>query len=133
MFPACSDTRTQTATCKLVEGPLVLGDPINDDMRNLEEVYGRVIVRKTTLEKLPAMPKLKKIEWKEESSKPAIEITDNANLKSIAELIKVENVVLGPDNKAAQIERNPLLCIEQENANLPFVKKYASHVKLCGK
>ncbi|CAJ0589696.1 unnamed protein product [Cylicocyclus nassatus] len=131
---ACGNTRKSSSHCTVIEGALTIGNEndMNSHLDNLEEVYGQIIVHNYENATLPAMPKLKKLEWTDEDSKePAIMIYDNPQLKSIAELFKLDNIVLGPKKKAILIKNNSLLCIEQENADRPFVKKYASNVKIC--
>ncbi|EYB86697.1 hypothetical protein Y032_0274g1006 [Ancylostoma ceylanicum] len=129
---ACGDRRRKSEHCRIIEGILVLEDPRNLNLPKLEEVYGRVILSGSNLEKLPHMPKLKKIEWMDNKKLPAITIENNPNLKSIAELANIENIVLGRGRMNVVIRNNPKLCIEPENMQKSFVKKYAAHVRECG-
>ncbi|RCN48961.1 hypothetical protein ANCCAN_04943 [Ancylostoma caninum] len=84
------------------------------------------------METLPKMPKLWKIEHMESSQYPVINIKNNSNLKSIAELTHVENIVVGPGNRGVEIRDNPKLCIETEYMHTKFVMQYANHIKECG-
>ncbi|CAJ0589695.1 unnamed protein product [Cylicocyclus nassatus] len=130
---ACGFTRKSSSQCKIIEGTLTIGDSINDNLDNLEEIYGQIEVHNYPRATLPAMPKLRKLEWTKEGSKDAaIKIYDNDQLTSIAELFKLDNIVLGSTNKAIMIKNNSLLCIEPENVDRPFVKKYAQNVRICG-
>ncbi|KIH46506.1 receptor L domain protein, partial [Ancylostoma duodenale] len=132
LFDACSDRRTESEHCRIIEGILVLGDPRNRNLPNLEEVYGSVILSRSELERLPHMPKLKKIQYEEHFESPVITIVDNPNLKSIAELAKVEDIVLGSWEPSVVIRNNSKLCIEPEIMQTSFVNKYASHIMECG-
>ncbi|ETN83600.1 receptor L domain protein [Necator americanus] len=128
---ACGDTREKSSECRVIEGTLIIGDPRNEDLRKLEEVYGRIVASKTNLTELPEMPRLRKVEWKGKSKHPAIFIKHNYNLKSIQSLSRIKNIVVEEGSKAVEIENNPLLCIEPEIIESQFVKKYAKGIKMC--
>ncbi|RCN48964.1 receptor L domain protein [Ancylostoma caninum] len=105
---------------------------MNRNLPNLEEVYGSVVLSRSDLERLPHMPKLKKIQYDEHFESPVITIEDNPNLKSIAELAKVEDIVLGSGDTIVVIRNNSKLCIEPEIMQTSFVEKYAGHILECG-
>ncbi|KAK6751434.1 hypothetical protein RB195_003054 [Necator americanus] len=99
---SCGDTREKSSECRVIEGTLIIGDPRNEDLRKLEEVYGRIVASKTNLTELPEMPS------------------------------RIKNIVVEEGSKAVEIENNPLLCIEPEIIESQFVKKYAKGIKMCG-
>ncbi|EYC22800.1 hypothetical protein Y032_0016g2958 [Ancylostoma ceylanicum] len=129
---ACGDLRNKSGHCRIIEGTLIPEDPRNLDLQNLEELYGRFLMSKTLMVRLPHMPKLKKIEWMGNSKFPAITIESNPNLESIAELARLQEIVLGPGHLSVEIRDNPKLCIEPEYMQTKFVKQYARHIRECG-
>ncbi|KIH46537.1 hypothetical protein ANCDUO_23410 [Ancylostoma duodenale] len=132
---ACGDRRTSSGYCHIIEGALVLNrdvDARNQDLLNLEELYGPLIMTNSEMETLPKMPRLWRIELTESSQYPVIDIRNNSNLKSIAELTHVENIVVGPGNRGVEIRDNPKLCIEAEYMYTKFVMQYAKHIRKCG-
>ncbi|EYB86701.1 hypothetical protein Y032_0274g1009 [Ancylostoma ceylanicum] len=132
---SCGETRIISDQCRIIEGTLLLDDTRNTRMLNLEELYGRISLVNSQLESVPAMPHLRKVEYtKIENSEPyAIKIVNNTRLKSIGGLTKIEELVVVSHTKSVLIRDNPKLCIEPEDAATDFVKKYASHVMVCGK
>ncbi|KIH66259.1 receptor L domain protein [Ancylostoma duodenale] len=127
-----TDSITKSGHCHIIEGPLYLKHRTNQDLQNLEELYGPLILTGSEMETLPKMPKLWKIELSEISEHPIISITNNSNLKSIAELTHVENIVVGAGNHDVVIRDNPKLCIETEHMQTKFVMRYANHISECG-
>ncbi|EYC22814.1 hypothetical protein Y032_0016g2966 [Ancylostoma ceylanicum] len=73
-----------------------------------------------------------KVEWMGNTKFPAITIENNPNLKSIAEIVHLQNIVLGRGNLSVEIHDNPKLCIETEYMETKFVKRYANHIEECG-
>ncbi|RCN40339.1 receptor L domain protein [Ancylostoma caninum] len=129
---ACSDATSESGHCHIIEGALYLKHRRDEDLLNLEELYGPLILTNSEMETLPKMPKLRKIELVETSEDPVINITNNSNLKSIAELIHVENIVVGGGNHGVEIRDNPKLCIETKYMQTKFVMQYANHIRECG-
>ncbi|EYC33689.1 hypothetical protein Y032_0002g931 [Ancylostoma ceylanicum] len=124
---SCKATSPLPKECHVLFGTVPL-NRYDKSWDNVEIVHGTLSLQNSGLDSFPKMEKLVKVE--QVANTPVLVVENNANLRDVDALFKINFNVKKKEN-AVRVNANPKLCIEKNNAVLPFAAEFLNDVKQC--